>query len=202
MSLFHGVVIIVSTFAFPLPVAFSFATSNFLASRRTAFVTRTRVDMSSTEDPYTFLEEVSSETSLAFAKEANLRCLSSLGDPTNSSTYPKVLSVLESNQRIAYVSKYGLDKDGNFNLINLWKDSKNPKGLWRRTTLDSYRSNNTEWKTILSIDQLAEQDAISWVWKGSRLAIRCVMRWIDDIFTKFIYEIINLTTSLLRIKFY
>lgn len=131
-----------------------------------------------------WLEEVESERSLEFAKGANKKCLASLGDPksSNSKTYEKVLSILESDDRIAYVTQYGNNKcDGDDGqdgedaertkgepiLMNLWKDSKNTKGLWRKTTLSSYKTSTPVWETVLDIDQLAEQDGISWVWKGS-----------------------------------
>lgn len=121
------------------------------------------------EDPYLWLEEVESEESLNFAKDANAKCLEELGDPKTSGTgtYDKVLSVLESNDRIAYARKYGNDKNGEPIMFNLWKDSKNPKGLWRKTSLTSYKTEEPEWETVLDIDELAEKDGISWVWKGS-----------------------------------
>ena len=82
--------------------------------------------MAVVDDPYTFLEEVESEESLQFAKDANEACLSVLGDPTTSDTgtYEKVLKVLESDDRIPYVGKYGRDDDDNEVLYNFWKDSK------------------------------------------------------------------------------
>ena len=122
-----------------------------------------------TSDPYIFLEEVESEESLKFAREANDACLKALGDPTKSETgtYDRILQVLESDDRIPYASKYGRDDDDNEVLFNFWKDSKNPKGLWRRTTMESYCSDNPEWTTVLDVDELAKKDDISWVWKGS-----------------------------------
>lgn len=98
------------------------------------------------EDPYVFLEEVESDKSLQFAKDSNDACLKALGDPTKSGTgtYDRVLAVLESDDRIPHVSKYGRDDNGEDILFNYWKDSKNPKGLWRRTTMTSYRKPNPE----------------------------------------------------------
>lgn len=77
-------------------------------------------------DPYMFLEEVESEESLQFARSANERCLSALGDPTKSDTdtYVRVLSVLESDDRIPYATKYGRTEDGEELLFNFWKDQK------------------------------------------------------------------------------
>lgn len=121
------------------------------------------------DDPYTFLEEVESEESLQFAKDANEACLSKLGDPTKSETgtYDRVLAVLESEDRIPYAGKYGRDDDDNEVLYNFWKDSSNPKGIWRKTTMDSYCSDNPKWTTVLDVDELAKKDGISWVWKGA-----------------------------------
>ena len=123
------------------------------------------------EDPYLWLEDVESPESLSFAKQANDECLSQLGDPKTSpfNTYQKVLSVLESNDRIAYVTKYGTSPNGDVMMYNLWKDSDNPKGLWRKTTFQSYKSssNDPEWHTVLDIDALAKEDGISWVYKGN-----------------------------------
>jgi prolyl oligopeptidase len=134
-----------------------------------ASASATTPSSTSVEDPYIWLEEVESEQALDFAKEANAKCLAELGDPATSSTgtYQKVLNVLESDERIAYVSKYGVDDEGESIMFNLWKDSKNTKGLWRKTTMTSYKSDKPEWTTVLDIDELAEKDGISWVWKGS-----------------------------------
>lgn len=44
--------------------------------------------------------------------------------------------------------------------------SQNPKGLWRKTTLSSYQSPQTQWTTVLDLDALAKSEDISWVWKG------------------------------------
>jgi len=78
------------------------------------------------EDPYVFLEEVESEESLNFAKSVNSACLEALGDPKTSGTgtYEKVLAILESDDRIPYVRKYGNNDDGDDVLFNLWKDGK------------------------------------------------------------------------------
>jgi prolyl oligopeptidase len=119
------------------------------------------------EDPYVWLEEVESDESIAFAKSANEKCLSSLGDPTDTETYNRVLAALESDDRIPYVRLLGYeDGTGDMLLYNFWKDSKNPKGIWRKTTLTSYQSENTEWTTVLDLDELAKKEEISWVWKG------------------------------------
>eukprot|EP00571_Detonula_confervacea_P001206 CAMPEP_0172317468 /NCGR_PEP_ID=MMETSP1058-20130122/31756_1 /TAXON_ID=83371 /ORGANISM="Detonula confervacea, Strain CCMP 353" /LENGTH=754 /DNA_ID=CAMNT_0013032043 /DNA_START=241 /DNA_END=2505 /DNA_ORIENTATION=- len=119
------------------------------------------------EDPYIFLEEVESDESIAFATSANEKCLDQLGDPSETDTYKRVLEALESDDRIPHVGLLGYEEGtGDMLLYNFWKDSKNPKGIWRKTTLTSYQSANTEWTTVLDLDELAKEEEISWVWKG------------------------------------
>lgn len=61
--------------------------------------------MTVNDDPYLWLEEVESESSLKFAEESNSACLTALGDPKSGkhSTYERILSVLQSDDRIPYV---------------------------------------------------------------------------------------------------
>lgn len=122
------------------------------------------------EDPYLWLEEVESEEALNFAKQANDACLTALGDPSKSGTgtYDRILAVLDSDDRIPYSGKFGYDENGNELLFNFWKDANHVKGIWRKTTMQSFRTEKPEWITVLDIDKLAEEDGVSWVWKGSR----------------------------------
>jgi len=123
------------------------------------------------DDPYIWLEDVESEASLTFAKESNAACLEALGDPTASATntYDRILAVLESDDRIPAVSQYGHNSDtGEAVLYNFWKDARNPKGLWRQTTLAEYcNKEQPVWETVLDVDALAVQDNVSWVYKGN-----------------------------------
>jgi prolyl oligopeptidase len=86
------------------------------------------------EDTYIYLEDIESEESMEFAKSANAKCLSSLGDPKLSidGTYTRILAALNSDERIPYVSVLGYDdttttdndENGEMLLYNFWKDSK------------------------------------------------------------------------------
>jgi prolyl oligopeptidase PreP (S9A serine peptidase family) len=54
-------------------------------------------------------------------------------------------------------------------LYNFWQDSANPRGLWRRTSLQSYRTPTPEWEVLIDVDKLGEQEGVSWVYKGHTL---------------------------------
>src|SRR5689334_13227055 len=75
----------------------------------------------------------------------------------------EALEILDTDARIPYVRRRGEY------LYNFWRDAKNTRGLWRRTTLDSYRSERPDWDVILDIDQLARADGENWVWAGAEV---------------------------------
>mmetsp|Transcript_29230 Transcript_29230/g.49830 ORF Transcript_29230/g.49830 Transcript_29230/m.49830 type:complete len:804 (+) Transcript_29230:36-2447(+) len=123
--------------------------------------------MDGEEDPYIWLEEVESPESIAFAESANAKCLAELGDPSETETYKRVLTALQSDERIPHVRMLGYEKDTGYMLLyNFWRDANSPKGIWRKTTMQQYQSADTEWTTVLDLDKLAKEEDISWVWKG------------------------------------
>lgn len=133
-------------------------------------------DSAPSDDPYIWLEDVESERALDFAKVSNAKCLQALGNPEESEngSYERILAVLESNDRIPSVSQYGVNEQNESVLFNFWKDSDNPKGLWRKTTFESYQQDQPVWETVLDVDQLAATDGISWVWNGCTLLPRAI----------------------------
>ncbi|MBL4718210.1 MAG: S9 family peptidase, partial [Erythrobacter sp.] len=52
-------------------------------------------------------------------------------------------------------------------VTNLWRDADNPRGLWRTATLESYLAGAPEWRTLIDVDQLGEDEGQSWVWHGA-----------------------------------
>lgn len=102
--------------------SFGSITRPFVSHKMTASCTKT---IKGGEDPYTFLEEVESEESINFAKQANEKCLSQLGDPSDTETYKRVLAALESDDRIPHARLLGYeDGTGDMLLYNFWRDSK------------------------------------------------------------------------------
>lgn len=120
------------------------------SSTATAAATAAAATAASAEvDKYLWLEDVEAEECLDFAKSANDKCLHSLGDPKSGPSYERILSVLESEDRIPHASSHGKDAEGNRVLFNFWKDKEHSKGIWRKTTLDEYRKEKPEWTTVL-----------------------------------------------------
>ena len=81
-------------------------------------------------DPYLWLEDIEGEKALEWAEARNVESLAILQKlPEYQPLYDKNLAVYDSVESIPYPNIRG-----NF-LYNFWRDAKNERGLWRRTTL-------------------------------------------------------------------
>ncbi len=121
----------------------------------------TKVSGDATNDPYVWLEDVTGEKSLDWVKARNAKSEKQLqSDPEYQKLYDDILAILDSDARIPLVSKHG------DYLYNFWKDKQNPKGLWRRTTLEEYKKPSPKWDVLLDLDKLAADEKESWVWHG------------------------------------
>lgn len=115
------------------------------------------------DDPYLWMEEIEGTRALDWAKAQNTRSLGVLqGDPRYADLEAKALSILNAKDRVPGVSFAG---DGS--LRNFWQDADHVRGLWRKTTLDSYRTTEPAWETILDIDALTKAENANWVFKGA-----------------------------------
>jgi prolyl oligopeptidase len=112
-------------------------------------------------DENVWLEDIYGEEQLAWVKEQNSRTEDLLEDADYVQLEGSILEVLDSTDRIAMVGKRG---DWYY---NFWKDGNNPKGLWRRTTWESYCTDTPEWDVLLDVDALAEAEGQEWVFHGA-----------------------------------
>ena len=113
-------------------------------------------------DDHLALEAVDGAEGMAFVARSNERALATLeGDPRYEPFRQQAEAILTATDRIPAPSFLG-DGIGNF-----WQDATNPKGIWRRTTLESYASGDAQWETLLDIDALARAEGKDWVFKGA-----------------------------------
>jgi len=114
------------------------------------------------QDPYIWLEEARSKEALDWVAKENERTLAAFeADPRYQQLKAEALAIFDSEDRIPFVS---FRPDG---LYNFWQDKANPKGLLRRTTLESYRTDSPQWEVILDVDALAAAEGKEWVYMGS-----------------------------------
>jgi prolyl oligopeptidase len=113
------------------------------------------------DDPYLWLEDITGDDALDWVRKHNEPTLAELGGDRFEQMRAEALEVLDTDARIPYVLRRGEY------LYNFWRDADNPRGLWRRTTLSSYRSEQPEWDVIIDVDELARADDENWVWAGA-----------------------------------
>jgi prolyl oligopeptidase len=114
-------------------------------------------------DPYLWLEEVEGERAMAWVNDQNTRSLGTLqGDPRYEALHQQALDIVQSRDRIPSA---GFNRDGTVD--NFWQDAEHVRGIWRRATLASYKTDAPQWETILDIDALAAAEGKNWVYKGS-----------------------------------
>ena len=112
------------------------------------------------DDPYLWLEEIDSAQVRAWVEARNRETVSALCDTQFEEDRVAVLDILNAPDRIPWVQQRGPL------VYNFWQDAEHRKGLWRRTTLASYRSENPDWETLLDVDLLAKTEGEDWVWRG------------------------------------
>ncbi|AKN18307.1 putative peptidase [Mycobacterium haemophilum DSM 44634] len=113
------------------------------------------------DDPYLWLEEITGVKALDWVRARNEPTLAELCDAEFERMRTEALEVLDTDTRIPYVNRRGEY------LYNFWRDATNPRGLWRRTTLASYRTDSPEWDVLIDIDELGRIDDQKWVWAGA-----------------------------------
>lgn len=118
----------------------------------------------STDDPYQWLEDVEGERALDWVRAENAVTREKLeADLGYAELRDNLLAILDSRERIPFVHRHGE------HLYNFWRDQRNPRGLWRRTTLDEFRTSNPKWDVLLDLDALAKAEVENWVWSGVTL---------------------------------
>lgn len=125
-------------------------------------------------DPYLWLEEWSSPRVTSWIEAENAKTLAALeSDRRYKQFYRQALEIAEAKDRIPTPSFLA------GSVFNFWQDAHQVRGLWRRTTLASYRGKNPRWQAVLNLDALAKAEKANWVWKGFECAepreLRCMV---------------------------
>jgi len=128
------------------------------------FVTVASAATPPSSDPWLSLENLDSPASMSWVRKQNAVTLHALAEsPSFQAMNSRFLAILDSDARIPYVVKHG---DA---LYNFWRDSKHPRGLWRRTSLAEYRKASPAWETVIDVDALAATEKQNWFWGGAQV---------------------------------
>jgi prolyl oligopeptidase len=118
-----------------------------------------------TTDAFQWLEDAHGERAMTWVKAENARTTGVLEkDARYPMLYHEALALAQASDRIPAANFIGGQ------LYNFWQDSTHVRGIWRRTTLASYRNASPKWTTILDLDSLARAEHANWVWEGANCA--------------------------------
>jgi prolyl oligopeptidase len=115
------------------------------------------------DDPHLWLEDVLGDQALDWVRARNAQSRAVLEAwPQFGQTRAQLRAILDSKEQIP-----GVVRRGDW-FWNFWRDDKNPRGLWRRTTLEEYRKPAPAWDVVIDLDTLAAREGENWVWHGTR----------------------------------
>jgi prolyl oligopeptidase len=113
------------------------------------------------DDPFQWLEDIHSPKALAWVQQQNQRTAGRLeADPRYQTFREEALKIFTAQDRIPMPELRG---DG---VDNLWQDASHAHGVWRHTTLASYRTADPQWTTLIDLDALSKAEGKSWFFKG------------------------------------
>ena len=113
------------------------------------------------EDPYLWLEGVDDDRALDWVRAENAATAERLeSSPLFKELYTQAKEVLNAASRLPEVRQ-----EGDW-LYNFWRDEKNPRGVYRRTSLAEFASDQPAWEVVIDIDALSAEENTQWVFKG------------------------------------
>jgi prolyl oligopeptidase len=126
-------------------------------------------------DELLYLEEITGERSLAFARAHNQVSEQALtADPGFAALRARLEAIYSSKERIP------APRMANELVRNFWTDAEHPRGLWRQTTLADYKTATPRWTTVLDVDALGKAEHESYVYHGGSclppLRNRCLVQ--------------------------
>jgi prolyl oligopeptidase len=111
-------------------------------------------------DPYLWLEEVERADALAWVRAHNKKTEAALCDEAFRADKDAIYEISTRPTNIPFIARRGP------HVYNFWQDADHIRGLWRRTTLEDYRTEDPTWETVLDLDRLAADEGEDWVWGG------------------------------------
>jgi prolyl oligopeptidase len=113
------------------------------------------------DDPFLWLEEVEGARATAWADAQSITTMQRFGDTRFTADRDELCRLLDRPDNLPVpLRRGGL-------LYNFWKDEGHPRGVWRRTSLNSYRTSSPDWHVLLDLDALAAAEGEDWIWQGA-----------------------------------
>ncbi len=115
------------------------------------------------DDPHLWLEDITGAKAVAWADTETAKTLAAYDTPSFRADCDTLATLLDRPGKLPNISRRGA------HIYNFWTDATNPRGLWRRTSLESFRTDTPDWDTILDLDALAKAEGEDWTWAGANV---------------------------------
>ncbi|VAW38355.1 Prolyl endopeptidase [hydrothermal vent metagenome] len=127
------------------------------------------------QDKYLWLENIDDEKSMQWVTKHNKITDNKLASTAlYKDLYSQALTVLNTKNKLPSISQNGKW------IYNLWQDSQNPRGIYRRTTLKQFKKDQPKWQTILDMDKYSQQQGQNYDFRGLSCALdkqkKCLIR--------------------------
>lgn len=114
------------------------------------------------DDPFRWLEDVRGRRALAQVDQWNQATRKRLAaDARYRQFAEEAKAILASQDKVIPPMFFG------GHVYRLRADAAQPRGMWERARLESYRNSKPNWEPVLDLDALAKAEGKSWVWRGA-----------------------------------
>ena len=113
------------------------------------------------DDPYLWLEDIDGAAAVAWVAGQNAATLQAFAGTEVQADADALAAVWDRPDNIPFVTRRGGQ------LYNFWRDAVHVRGLWRRTSLASFRKDAPDWEAVLDLDALAAAEGEDWVFHGA-----------------------------------
>ena len=114
-------------------------------------------------DPYLYMEDLQDANASRWADAQTSQTLDAVRKmPGFDERYRANLKALSDRElNIQYpASEAGF-------IYNHYRAANQPKGVWRRTTLEEYRKPRPNWQTLINLDSHNRNEPVDWTWSGA-----------------------------------
>jgi prolyl oligopeptidase len=116
-------------------------------------------------DPYIGMENLQDPNATRWVDEQSVRTLETVRKmPGFEERYKANLRILSQRE---FNIQFPSSSDGL--VYNHFRTAGQPKGVWRRATMDEYRKERPEWQTLLNLDSYNRGEPVDWTWAGAQV---------------------------------
>jgi prolyl oligopeptidase len=118
------------------------------------------------DDPYLWLEDIEGARALQWVAQQNAATLQRFADARFAADRDVLKAIFDRPENIPYIARAGA------RVLNFWRDAAHSRGLWRMTSLQSFRTESPDWQVLLDMDALAAKEGEDWVFAGAAVCPR------------------------------